>query len=96
MIDNITKKGTITYCVGVSAVRNDGDRLQVSTGTDRASVQEALRLAAERYGSRTAVNSTTEFKAHAIRAVVDGKLLIRLLIQLWKSAVWHCCKTVSA
>lgn len=76
MIDNIIKKGTIIYRVGVSAVRNDGDRLQVSIGTDRASVQEALGQAAERYGSRTTVNSTTEFKAHAIRAVVDGKLLI--------------------
>ncbi|MFU1965964.1 LPD7 domain-containing protein, partial [Bordetella bronchiseptica] len=76
VIDNITKTGTIIYRAGASAVRDDGDRLQVSTGTDRAGVQEALRLAAERYGSRITVNGTTEFKAQAIRAAVDGKLPI--------------------
>ncbi len=76
VIDNITKKGTIVYRAGASAVRDDGDRLQVSTGTDRAGVQEALRVAAERYGSRITVNGTTEFKAQAIRAAVDGKLPI--------------------
>ncbi|EKU31676.1 MULTISPECIES: TraI/MobA(P) family conjugative relaxase [Alcaligenes] len=76
VIDNITKTGTIIYRAGASSVRDDGDRLQVSTGTDRAGVQEALRLAAERYGNRITVNGTTEFKAQAIRAAVDGKLLI--------------------
>lgn len=76
VIDNITKKGTIIYRAGQSAVRDDGDRLQVSTGADRAGVLEALKLAAERYGDRITVNGTTEFKAQAIRAAVDGKLAI--------------------
>jgi len=76
VIDNITKKGTIIYRAGQSAVRDDGDRLQVSTGADRAGVLEALRLAAERYGDRITVNGTTEFKAQAIRAAVDGRLTI--------------------
>mgnify|MGYP000947906789 FL=1 len=76
VIDNITKKGTIIYRAGQSAVRDDGDRLQVSTGADRAGVLEALRLAAERYGDRITVNGTVEFKAQAIRAAVDGKLAI--------------------
>ncbi|MGV4008751.1 TraI/MobA(P) family conjugative relaxase [Citrobacter freundii] len=76
VIDNITKKGTIIYRAGKNAVRDDGDKLQVSTGADRAGVQEALRLAAERYGDRITVNGTTEFKAQAIRAAVDGKLPI--------------------
>ena len=76
VIDNITKKGVIIYRAGQSAVRDDGDRLQVSTGADRAGVLEALRLAAERYGDRITVNGTTEFKAQAIRAAVDGRLTI--------------------
>nr|WP_321266050.1 TraI/MobA(P) family conjugative relaxase [Alcaligenes faecalis] len=76
VIDNITKKGTIIYRAGKNAVRDDGDKLQVSTGADRAGVQEALRLAVERYGDRITVNGTTEFKAQAIRAAVDGKLPI--------------------
>lgn len=76
VIDSITKKGTIIYRAGQSAVRDDGDRLQVSTGANRAGVLEALRLAAERYGDRITVNGTAEFKAQAIRAAVDGKLAI--------------------
>ncbi|WP_394065481.1 TraI/MobA(P) family conjugative relaxase [Alcaligenes sp. WGS1538] len=76
VIDSITKKGVIIYRAGRSAVRDDGDRLQVSTGADRAGVVEALRLAAERYGDRITVNGTTEFKAQAIRAAVDGRLAI--------------------
>lgn len=76
VVDNITKKGTIIFRAGKSAVRDDGDKLQVSTGADRAGVQEALRLAAERYGDCITVNGTTEFKAQAIRAAVDGRLPI--------------------
>ena len=76
VVDNITKKGTIIYRAGQSAVRDDGDKLQVSTGADRAGVREALRLAAERYGDCITVNGTTEFKAQAIRAAVDGRLPI--------------------
>lgn len=76
VVDNITKKGTIIYRAGQSAVRDDGDKLQVSTGADRAGVREALRLAAERYGDRITVSGTTEFKAQAIRAAVDGRLPI--------------------
>src|SRR5690606_9236037 len=76
VIDNLTKEGTIIYRAGQSAVRDDGDRLQVSTGADRAGVLEALKLAAERYGDRITVNGTPEFKAQAIRAAVDGKLAI--------------------
>lgn len=76
VVDNITKKGTIIFRAGKSAVRDDGDKLQVSTGADRAGVREALRLAAERYGDRITVSGTTEFKAQAIRAAVDGRLPI--------------------
>ena len=41
-IDNITKKGTIIYRVGRSAVRDDGDRLQVSREADCNGVQTSL------------------------------------------------------
>jgi hypothetical protein len=36
VIDNITKKGTIIYRAGSSAVRDDGERLAVSSQADRA------------------------------------------------------------
>ncbi|MCW3657677.1 TraI/MobA(P) family conjugative relaxase [Burkholderia cenocepacia] len=74
VIDNITKKGTIIYRAGGSAVRDDGDRLQVSREADQAGVQQALRMAAERYGDRIAVTGSAEFKARVIRAAVDMRL----------------------
>ncbi|KAG1440216.1 hypothetical protein G6F57_019102 [Rhizopus arrhizus] len=77
VVDNITKKGTIIFRAGKSAVRDDGDKLQVSTGADRAGVQEALRLAAERYGDCITVNGTTEFKAQAIRAAAASGAVAR-------------------
>uniref|UniRef100_UPI00308297DC LPD7 domain-containing protein n=1 Tax=Escherichia coli TaxID=562 RepID=UPI00308297DC len=58
------------------AVRVDGERLQESREASREGLQEALRLAMERYGNRITVNGTTEFKAQIIRAAVDSQLPI--------------------
>lgn len=76
VIDNITKKGTIIYRAGISAVRDDGNRLQVSRDADQTGVQKALRLAMERYGNRITVNGSPEFKAKVILAAVDSRLPI--------------------
>lgn len=76
VIDNITKKGTIIYRAGSSAVRDDGERLAVSSQTDRAGVAAALRLAMERYDKCITVSGSVEFKAAAIRAAVDTQLPI--------------------
>ena len=75
-MDNITKKGTIIFRAGNSAVRDDGERLAVSREADRAGVQAALRMAMERYGERITVNGSVEFKAAVIRAAVDARLPI--------------------
>jgi len=75
-VDNITKKGTIIYRAGKSAVRDDGNCLQVSNEITREGLQVALRLAVQRYGNRITVNGSTEFKAQIIRAAVDSKLSI--------------------
>ncbi|HFR8143234.1 TPA: TraI/MobA(P) family conjugative relaxase [Salmonella enterica] len=74
VMDNITKKGTIIYRVGNSAVRDDGDRLQVSRGATVDGLQAALRMAMERYGSRISVNGTAEFKEQIAQAAVAAKL----------------------
>ena len=76
VIDSITKKGTIIYRAGSSAVRDDGERLAVSSQADRAGVAAALRLAMERYGERITVSGSVEFKAAVIRAAVDAQLPI--------------------
>lgn len=75
-IDNITKKGTIIYRAGQTAVRDDGDKLQVSIANDQRGLQAALLMAAERYGSRITVTGDAEFKARIIHAAVDGRLSI--------------------
>lgn len=76
VIDNITKKGTIIYRAGSSAVRDDGERLAVSSQADCAGVAAALRLAMERYGERITVGGSVEFKAAVVRAAVDAQLPI--------------------
>ena len=74
--DNITKKGTIIFRAGASAVRDDGDKLQVSRQATTPAVEEALRMAMQRYGNRITVNGTAEFKAQVIRAAVTAQLPI--------------------
>lgn len=76
VIDNITKKGTIIYRAGSSAVRDDGKRLAVSREADRAGVLAALRMAMERYGEHITVSGSVAFKATAIRVAVDARLPI--------------------
>ncbi len=75
-IDNITKKGTIIYRAGRSAVRDDGDRLQVSREADRDGLKVALRVAMEKYGERITVTGSPEFKAQVIRGAADAQLQI--------------------
>jgi hypothetical protein len=74
--DSITKKGTIIYRVGVTAVRDDGDKLKVSRGANQDGLQVALRLAIERYGDRITVNGTDAFKEQIAQAAAAAKLPI--------------------
>ena len=72
--DGVTKKGTLIYCVGSSAVRDDGDRLKVSRGATREGLEAALRLAMERYGTHITVNGTADFKAQIVEVAATAKL----------------------
>ena len=74
--DSITKKGTIIYRFGTTAVRDDGDRLNVSRGANHDGLQAALRLAIERYGDRLTVNGTAAFKDQIAHAAATAKLSI--------------------
>lgn len=74
--DNITKKGTIIFRTGNSAVRDDGDKLQVSKAATGDAVAEALRMAMERYGNRITVNGSPQFKAQVIHAAATSNLPI--------------------
>lgn len=74
--DSITKKGTIIYRVGSTAVRDDGDKLNVSRGADQDGLQVALRMAMGRYGERITVNGTAAFKEQIAQAAAAAKLPI--------------------
>jgi L-rhamnose isomerase len=73
-MDNITKKGTIIYHAGSSAVRDDGERLAVSSQADHAAGATALRLAMEHYGECITVSGSVKFKAAVIWAAVGAQL----------------------
>lgn len=74
--DSITKKGTIIYRVGASAVRDDGDKLKVSRGADQAGLEAALRMAMERYGSCITVGGSAAFKEKIARAAAAAHLSV--------------------
>jgi hypothetical protein len=72
--DSITKKGTIIYRVGASAIRDDGDKLKVSRETTKDGLDAALRMAMERYGNHITVNGTDDFKERIVRAAVSSNI----------------------
>jgi hypothetical protein len=72
--DSITKKGTIIYRVGSSAVRDEGDRLKVSRGATCEGLAAALCLAMERYGTQITVTGSAEFKAQIVEVTAKAKL----------------------
>ncbi|MFH0782290.1 MAG: TraI/MobA(P) family conjugative relaxase [Pseudomonadota bacterium] len=74
VVDNITKKGTIIVHTGKSAVRDDGDRLQVSRKVTRENLREALQFAIVRYGNRITVNGTAAFKELIAQVAAASKL----------------------
>ncbi len=74
--DSITKKGTIIYRLGGSAIRDDGDKLKVSKEVTKEGLDAALRLVMERYGNKITVTGSVDFKAKIIQAAVTAKLQI--------------------
>jgi hypothetical protein len=75
-LDGVTKTGNIIYRAGASAVRDDGNKLSVSKGADRDTLQAALRMAMEKYGSQITVNGSTAFKEKIVKASVFANLPI--------------------
>lgn len=74
--DNVTKKGTIIYRAGNTAVRDDGKKLAISRGASTDGLVAALQIAMARYGNRITVNGTKEFAAQIVQAAVSAKLKI--------------------
>ncbi len=75
--DHITKQGTIIYRVGLSAVRDDGARLQVSREVTNDGIEAALRLAVQKYGTTIAVSGSDAFKTRVAQVAARSHLTIR-------------------
>jgi hypothetical protein len=73
-VDSITKKGTIIYRIGTSAIRDDGAKLAVSRGATEAGLDAALRMAIVRYGTRVTVNGSDDFKAQIASVAAKTRL----------------------
>ncbi|MDR2925488.1 MAG: relaxase/mobilization nuclease domain-containing protein [Azoarcus sp.] len=66
--DGITKKGSVIYRIGKSAIRDDGKQIQVADGATLGGVRAALRMAVSHYGSKISVAGTDEFKKQVVWA----------------------------
>ncbi|MGQ0555568.1 MAG: TraI/MobA(P) family conjugative relaxase [Nitrospiraceae bacterium] len=75
--DYITKQGTIIYRVGLSAVRDDGTRLQVSREVTNDGIDAALRLAIQKYGTTITVSGSDAFKTRVAQVAAHSHLTIR-------------------
>ena len=76
-IDNITKQGTINYRTEQGAIRDDGQKFQVSCETTNA-VEQALRMAIQQHGPRISVTGSPGFKARVIHTAARQRLPITL------------------
>ncbi len=75
--DYITKQGTIIYRVGLSAVRDDGTCLQVSSEVTNEGIDAALRLAIQKYGTTIAASGSDAFKTRVAEVAARSHLTIR-------------------
>ncbi|MGL5251238.1 MAG: LPD7 domain-containing protein, partial [Enterovibrio sp.] len=75
-IDNITKQGTLILRTKVGAIRDDGDKLQVSTAAGDEVIATALRLALARFGSEIDVQGTWRFREQVVRVAISGKIAL--------------------
>lgn len=75
-VDSVTKDGTVIHRFGNSAIRDDGDALQVARGSHAAGLEAVLRMAIHRYGENIAVNGSDNFKEKLARVAAISKLKI--------------------
>nr|BCU00354.1 relaxase/mobilisation nuclease domain-containing protein [uncultured bacterium] len=75
-VDSVTKDGTVIHRFGRSAIRDDGEALQVARGSGRAGLEAVLRMAIHRYGDNIAVNGSPEFKEKIAQVAATSNLNI--------------------
>jgi len=75
--DGVTKDGTLIYRFGDTAVRDDGQTLNVSRDAGLQGLEGVLRMAMHRYGKSIHVNGSDKFKARIVEAAVASNLNIQ-------------------
>lgn len=74
---HVTKEGTVIFSMGASAIRDDGDKLQISRGASYDSIEAALRMAAARYGDTVTIGGSDSFKEQVARTAALRNLPIK-------------------
>ena len=67
VIDSVTKQGTILYRDRDCAIRDSGERLEVSNAITQQGLEIALLMAKKRFGARIALTGDTDFRQRAVR-----------------------------
>lgn len=75
--DNITKTGTVIYRVGTSAIRDDGELINMSRGSSEEGIAAALHMAMNRYGECITVKGSDAFKKQVVSVAAQLKLNLR-------------------
>jgi hypothetical protein len=75
--DNITKTGTVIYRVGTSAIRDDGELINMSRGSSEEGIAAALHMAMNRYGECITVKGSDAFKEQVVNVAAQLKLNLR-------------------
>jgi hypothetical protein len=73
-IDGVTRQGTIIYVDGESAIRDSGNRLEVSEGIKQEGLEIALAMAIKRFGRNIAIEGDTAFRDRVLHTACALKL----------------------
>ena len=66
-IDSVTKQGTILYRDRDCAIRDSGDRFEVSDGITQKGLEIALLMARQRFGAHITLTGDSGFRQRAVR-----------------------------
>jgi acetolactate synthase regulatory subunit len=90
-VDSVTKDGTVIHRFAGSAIRDDGEALQVARGSNRAGLEAVLRMAVHRYGQNIAVNGSDEFKEKIARVAATSNSTSPSMTLRWKRGAKSWC-----
>ena len=74
--DSTTKRGTIIFRAGRTAIRDDGTSFHISRGANDDGLAIALTAAARRFGGALKIDGSDAFKKHLIGVVVKNEMPI--------------------